>query len=61
MALRNTFALPLWLRNFQEAKVDDIDWREADVAQSLRMRSRKWFVNTTRRYRTDHPIVSLRP
>lgn len=58
---RNTFTLPMWLRIFPEAKVVYIERHGVDVAQSLRVRSRKGFVNTTRKYRKYRPIVSLRP
>ena len=61
MVLRNTFTLPLWLRIFPDAKVVYIELHGVDVAQSLRVRSRKGFVNSTRKYRRYRPIVSLRP
>lgn len=58
---RNTFTLPMWLRIFPEAKVVYIERHGVDVAQSLRVRSRKGFVNTTRKYQRYRPIVFLRP
>ncbi|MDA3877727.1 MAG: sulfotransferase [Halothiobacillus sp.] len=58
---RNTFTMPMWLRIFPEAKVVYIERHGVDVAQSLRVRSRKGFVNTTRKYRKYRSIVSIRP
>lgn len=58
---RNTFTLPLWLRIYPEAKVVYIERHGVDVAESLRVRSRKGFINTTRKYRKYRPIFSLRP
>lgn len=58
---RNTFTLPMWLRIFPEAKVIYIERHGVDVAQSLRVRSKKGFASTTRKYRKYSPIVSLRP
>jgi Sulfotransferase family len=58
---RNTFTLPMWLRIFPDAKVVYIERHGVDVAQSLRVRSRKGFVTKTMKYRKCRPIVSLRP
>ena len=58
---RNTFTLPMWLRIFPEAKVVYIERHGVDVAQSLLSRSRKGFINTTRKYRKYRPFVSLYP
>lgn len=58
---RNTFTLPMWLRIFPDAKVVYIERHGVDVAQSLRIRSRKGFDYTTRKYRKYRPIVSFRP
>ena len=58
---RNTFTLPMWLRIFPEAKVVYIERHGVDVAQSLRVRSRKGFASTTRIYRKYRPFVVLRP
>lgn len=58
MALHNTFILPLWFCIFPKAKVVDIERHEVGVVQSLRVRGRKGFVNTTRKYQKCHPLVS---
>ena len=58
---RNTFTLPMWLRIFPEAKVVHIKRHGVDVAQSLRTRSQKDFVNTTRKYQKYRLAVSIRP
>lgn len=58
---RNTFTLPFWLRVFPEAKIIYIERHGVDVAQSLRVRSQKRLINTTKKYQRYRSVLFLRP
>ncbi|WP_082813708.1 sulfotransferase [Bradyrhizobium sp. DOA1] len=58
---RNTFALPIWLKIFPDAKIIYIKRNGVDVAQSLRVRELKKLADAARFYAKWQYVFFLRP
>lgn len=58
---RNTFTLPIWLKIFPNAKIVVIERHGVDVAQSLRVRSRKGYIQSVKKYQKYRLLAPYRP
>jgi len=58
---QNTYTLPMWRRIFPNAKVVYIERHGVDVAESLRVRSRKSFNYSTKKYNKYRSITPYLP
>ncbi len=54
---RNTFTLQIWLRIFPDAKIIHIERHGVDVAESLRVRSKKVFYTATQNYEKRYRYI----